>query len=50
MEYDEQGHGSNQDGIAEIGLDIEEGICPFCNKPYNSEYHMSDECVQVRDI
>ncbi len=23
----------------------EEDICEFCDHPFDSEYHMSDECV-----
>ena len=22
-------------------------ICEFCGKPWDSEYHMSDECVNI---
>lgn len=27
----------------------EDVICPECNESYNSEYHMSDECVRLSE-
>jgi len=27
------------------GEDYRMDICGFCNHPFNSEYHMSDECM-----
>lgn len=27
----------------------EKDNCPECNKPYNSEYHLSDECVNLSE-
>lgn len=28
---------------------FEENLCEECGKPYNSEYHMSDECVNISE-
>ena len=28
---------------------LKEDICEDCGKPWNSEYHMSDECVNINE-